>query len=321
MKAKNLAIKLLISLITLCILFFILEIFFRLPIIKEKTGGHWPVTYNWMIQAKDYELNSLGFRDYEHQQKKPDNTYRILILGDSYVYGQMVSPEKIFTRQLENLLNQRLDRNIEIISMGLMGWNTVEEFEALKTYGISFEPDLVIIAFTFNDLQIKNNPTSIESQDPEKAIIPIKKLDNFLDKKSYFYSFTKYKYNRALEKLNLKVSYGIWQRQLYQNQRAINQFTQAMINIDSLNQANGAQTLFTNLNFMPSGSSWGQERDFILNLVSSLGIKTFNLGAFLSDYPYQEVRISKSDGHPNEFGHQIYAKVLTDYLIKNYLSF
>lgn len=317
MKSKTLIINLTISLTSLVILLLILEVVFRLPSIKQKTGGHWPVTYKWMIQAQTNELNSLGFRDSEHQLKNPDNTYRILVLGDSYVYGQMVPSEKFFTRQLENLLNKHFDQNIEVISMGLMGWNTVEQLEALQTHGLKFKPDLVIIGFVLNDLQIKNNPNKLEAQDPEKPILPFKKLDSHLDKKSYFYSFTKYQYNRVLEKYDFKVSYDLWQRRLYQNNRAINQFTQAIIDINSLSQSIGAQVLFADLNLLLPESDWRQEKTLVLNLVDNLGLSILDLGSFLSDYSHQEITISKSDGHPNILGHQIYAQALADYISVN----
>ncbi|PYQ23833.1 MAG: hypothetical protein DMF81_07510 [Acidobacteria bacterium] len=50
-------------------------------------------------------FNSHGFRDYERTWEKPPNTYRILVLGDSYVEAFQVPLERAFPALLEVRLN------------------------------------------------------------------------------------------------------------------------------------------------------------------------------------------------------------------------
>ncbi len=52
-----------------------------------------PVTYN-----------SRGWRDVEHQVENPDDVFRILILGDSFMEAYSVALEESFPRQLEALV-------------------------------------------------------------------------------------------------------------------------------------------------------------------------------------------------------------------------
>ena len=46
-------------------------------------------------------FNAHGFRDYERTYQKPEDTFRILILGDSYTEALQVSLEKTFSAFLE----------------------------------------------------------------------------------------------------------------------------------------------------------------------------------------------------------------------------
>ena len=48
-----------------------------------------------------YKINPHSLRDVEHSWEKPENTYRILIVGDSYTEGQGIELEEIYGRILE----------------------------------------------------------------------------------------------------------------------------------------------------------------------------------------------------------------------------
>ena len=108
---------------------------------------------------KEYNLfesfpftNEHGFRDYPRKIVK--NGYRILLLGDSVVAGSGI--EKI-----ENLIGPQLEKkfnckDIEVISMGVSGYNLAGEAELLKVNGLKFIPDLVIHLITDNDFNPNN---------------------------------------------------------------------------------------------------------------------------------------------------------------------
>jgi hypothetical protein len=48
-----------------------------------------------------YQINSYGLRDREFPLEKPPNTYRILMLGDSYTFGIGSNLEDTFSKRLE----------------------------------------------------------------------------------------------------------------------------------------------------------------------------------------------------------------------------
>jgi hypothetical protein len=104
--------------------------------------------------AMDHTLNSIGWRDDEHRAAKPAGTYRILGLGDSYLFGQGVKPQDRCLDQLATLIQQQTpQRKIEVLNAGQQAYNTAMEARVLKDCGVTYNPDLVILYFVPNDVE------------------------------------------------------------------------------------------------------------------------------------------------------------------------
>lgn len=102
----------------------------------------------------DHVHNSLGWRDAEHTLDKREGVYRILGLGDSYLWGQGVRQEDICLTRLGRLLEQSADGvSVETINTGLSGSNTAFHAELLHDVGLAFRPDLVVLHFVPNDVE------------------------------------------------------------------------------------------------------------------------------------------------------------------------
>ena len=57
--------------------------------------------------ATELRFNSEGMRDVEHSIDKPQGTYRIAVIGDSYVIAQEVDFKDTFLRRLEFVLTKQ----------------------------------------------------------------------------------------------------------------------------------------------------------------------------------------------------------------------
>lgn len=102
----------------------------------------------------DHKFNSVGWRDDEHSLKKPDGTFRILGVGDSYLYGQGVKPRDRCLDRLPGLLKCEWPNTLfETINTGQPGYNTVQELKSLEHCGWNYSPDLVILHFVPNDIE------------------------------------------------------------------------------------------------------------------------------------------------------------------------
>jgi hypothetical protein len=105
----------------------------------------------------DLALNSLGMHDTEHPLPKPDNTFRILLLGDSFVHAVHVKEAETAHQVLEDALNAaRPTQNIEVISAGVSGWGTGQQLLYYRAEGRHYRPDLVLLMFYLGN-DVKDN--------------------------------------------------------------------------------------------------------------------------------------------------------------------
>jgi len=98
-----------------------------------------------------FSNNGLGFRDLPAQRKKPQDTRRILVLGDSVAYGPGLNLDETFDNQLERLLTERLHQPVEALNMAVPGYNSVQQALLLERRGLDLGADLVLVAWTTND--------------------------------------------------------------------------------------------------------------------------------------------------------------------------
>lgn len=97
--------------------------------------------------------NSQGLRDVARDYDKPADTFRILILGDSFVEGEQVELPETFFRLLENQLNaEDLGPRIEIVAAGVGGWGTDQQVLYYENEGFKYNADLVLLMVTVNDV-------------------------------------------------------------------------------------------------------------------------------------------------------------------------
>lgn len=144
-----------------------------------------PNSSGWFVTpTKEYfnfvKTNNEGFYDSEHAATKPNDTYRILFLGDSFVASLQTLLNDTFFKKLERQLNNLgFKKRIEIISMGLGDTGTAEQYIALKLLGLKYKPDLVIQMFlTANDF--KNNSPVLQN-DPYRPYFLIGKDGSLLE--------------------------------------------------------------------------------------------------------------------------------------------
>lgn len=93
--------------------------------------------------------NSDGLRDREHSIIKPQNTYRIVVLGDSMTFGWGVNQEETWWKFLEERLNNDKDfrnkyKNYEVINLGVWMYTYDQQLLRLEEKGLKYQPDLVI---------------------------------------------------------------------------------------------------------------------------------------------------------------------------------
>ena len=250
-----------------------------------------------------YSTNSDGLRErYNYTKNKPDNTFRIAIFGDSFVYGQNVNISDVFTELLEddlNLLN--CSKKIEVINFGVGGYEIPYMVESFIRKGRDYEPDISIFLIKHDDVYLINElwspilqKTMAEAGNPswEKDFLKyVNTLNNAL--KEYFNKYSDY--NKT-----------IW----YQNSIDI-----PFKRLKESNFKNSKIIIFSLLHD-------NEDEEHLKNKSKEYGfmfVSPNNLGSFNEFKKFWDKELSFTDAHPNKRGHRFLANFLYVYLVSNNL--
>lgn len=94
---------------------------------------------------------------FNYPMAKPEHVYRIMTLGDSYVYGLYVDTKDNASEKLEDLLNneplceQRY--SYEVLNLGMPGYDAAYSVERFIKRGALFDPDVVVFYFGNSDFE------------------------------------------------------------------------------------------------------------------------------------------------------------------------
>lgn len=102
------------------------------------------------VHRMELRTNTLGLRGPNLNPTPAPGTLRILLLGDSVVMGQGVKEEQALPAALQRRLPSTA--LVEVINGGVSSWNLNQQTRWLELYGSDLQPDLVVQAFYFNDL-------------------------------------------------------------------------------------------------------------------------------------------------------------------------
>lgn len=98
-----------------------------------------------------FRTNSLGLRD-DELTPKTENQQRILVLGDSFVWGWGADQGEEWVSLVEKALGDSLGAEaIDVVNGGVNAYGTEGELSLLKRLGSVIQPDLVLVAFFTND--------------------------------------------------------------------------------------------------------------------------------------------------------------------------
>jgi len=93
--------------------------------------------YKW-----HHETDSMGFRNPTNRE-----TGKVVLLGDSMIYGHGVEETATVRHHLEKLINH------SVINLGMPSSSIHQEYQTLKNFGVQLEPEYVFLFFLYNDIQ------------------------------------------------------------------------------------------------------------------------------------------------------------------------
>ena len=124
----------------------------HIPGVKSRAsfeGGSW------------IEINSDGLRGPEAPLQAPPGTYRIALLGDSFIEAFEVPYRSTVGEVLERRLAALRGSPVEVLNFGVGGYGTTQELLTLQHKVWKYDPDLVLLAVTTGN-DISDNSRSLK---------------------------------------------------------------------------------------------------------------------------------------------------------------
>lgn len=277
-----------------------------------------------------------GWKDLKkYPKEKPENTFRILMLGDSVTEApNIIRQSRKFKYIIRKNISDLSDKNIELLTVALPGYSTVQEVAVFRRYFREHELDLVIVNFISNDLYS----------------YPFYKKENIDGTEKYVFFSKKYRQIPLLRKnplYMLFVKKSVFFR--FVNERAYNIYekfagekeikhldlnkdstARAIYNLKLMSREDNFELMFAYIPSMDIKKQVEQDkvnrgindievRDWLKKVLNSMKITFFDMVPILMEYDNVETLVNYRVAHPSEEGHKIIAKEMLDFLIENKL--
>lgn len=251
--------------------------------------------------GRRFLTNSVGLVDKEYSLQKPDDVFRIVVLGSSWTMGTGVEQQQSYQALLESQLNELYpQQRFEVINFGVELYGLREIVGTLRHRAMQYQPDLIIAALTtYTPYVLWENPGS-----PNDVLPPTRQ--------SFFRSYVL---------LNLDARMGTNFFRVERSERALvgdnadlyaEQVSRAFRELHAESSAHDVPLAIMWLN-------WAKPDQLLEAKMTELADK---LGVtYMQTYKYiagtmemiQGRRVSKFDNHPNADAHwRISEKVLAD---------
>ena len=288
----------------------------------------------FMLKPNSGEINSFGrytFRSPSVNDPKPKGTFRIVVIGDSMVFGYGIKSEETFSRILESSLNKVAGKtgysSFEVVDMGVPLYDIFIESALVKDIARSrLNPDLIILGyFGSNDL-IKsswefNGNTEVLTAFFHRVhslevlnvfpFLPLK-IKNILINNSYLYEKLFSARESLIKKLFPKTDFKM---ELVSRQIG----EEALLDMIRATRDNKIDFLILNLPWSryDMEQSWDRENEDWMGkmqekyLFHYLDIRP----VFKAEKPQKLVCEETDNCHPGKYGHELIAQALYQYLM------
>lgn len=102
--------------------------------------------------AASVRTNDLGLRGGPIPETKPPGTRRVVVVGDSYVFGVGLDEEHTLAARLQRMLSSD-GSPTEVVNLGVAGYATDQEYVLFQELVARLAPDAVVLVVCDNDFE------------------------------------------------------------------------------------------------------------------------------------------------------------------------
>jgi lysophospholipase L1-like esterase len=256
------------------------------------------------LMGVQFDTNSKGLRDREFSYEKPPGRLRIMMLGDSFTVGWGAKFDETFPKRIERMY---ADRGIqaEAINTGVGNYNTIQEVEYYLREGYKYNPDIVVLNFTFNDAE----PVPVSS--PPPTILRV----------CYSCIFVEGRIDSVLRELFVKKDWADYYLGLYGDDGQAKGWLDAKAYIAKLaafTKAHGTKLLIASMPELHDVQHYRLQKitDLVHEAADENDVPFVDLLPYVQGVPSPELWVTPPDPHPNGLAHKLFAEGIFDALEK-----
>jgi hypothetical protein len=250
-----------------------------------------------IYHGEPLSINRWGMRDQEYDQMPPANTYRIALLGPSFVMGSGVADNQVFEALLEERLNRENDGSAfaqyQILNFGVAGYSALQELFALETRALAFQPDALF--FVGHQLEEEITARNLANRIVLGTKMPYEYLDELAGRAGVTEGMPQAEAERRLKPYGMELVTWTYQQ------------------VVSLAHEEGIQPVWV---FLPTLETEmvTDEVAKLVRLAEEAGFVVLDLSDVYTNQDLASLIVAEWDKHPNARGHQLLADHLYEAL-------
>lgn len=258
-----------------------------------------------------------GRHDYAHSPTKPAGNFRIIVIGDSFTYGDKMQFYDTFSKRLERMLNlNEQQRKVEVLNWGKPGYSTMHEIVQVRRAVTEYNPDLILLQVTLNDLDAVPYRVSHSYQNSQGQIILANPIFTYWKSLAFIA-------RRILNTITHR-EYSQYYRDIFANPQNQSTFTAAVTEIAKSARNHNVPlvaTLFPLFSHpLDADYPFNSQHDYIRSVFKQAQIPLYDLLPRYSGIPAHDLQVVPgADSHPNEIAHRIAAEGIYAFLLRQKL--
>ena len=258
-------------------------------------------------------------QDYAYSPEKPENTFRIGVVGDSYTFAPFMQFTDAFPKTLERMLNlNETELRAEVINYGVPAYSTDHEVPVVRQ-AYQEEADLVILQITLNDAELKPlTPTGINKDMPDRFgdLQPTARQQRI-----FRWSKTVEFVVRRLHNTRTHQNYIDYFYEVFENPRGWRMVVDSLERMQHI--AARHEKPFVAVVFPLFGIAVDDDYPFfelhsmVTDQLEKMGIPHLDLAELYRDIPVERLQVWPGvDRHPNEIAHRMAAEEIYIWLVE-----
>jgi len=301
-KARTPLINSSIGLFSLIWTLIILETCFRVFVLSSDGFGHTLASRQWFAQYWK-PINSLGYRNIEHDPTGLNGKKVLFVVGDSFVAGHGTNHPR---DRFSDVLGKQLGDEWEVFNMAKNGWDTKDELTALRDFPLI--PDVIILSYYINDIdgtasRVWGQPRPSLVEKPHRFIRPVVKRSHLF----HFFYWRVYRFQNSSQMGGI---YRDYLERAHKDENVSSIHEKELLQIVDWAEKNEVRLVAVVFPLLVD-IEWGRQfTEKIVRLFSGKNVPVVNLPKALKGRDPQELVVNNFDVHPSVQLHEEVASLL-----------